>query len=128
MRWRDTLLLAIDVQYDLLRESKLPILILADNKAVVEAAEKIKQGKYSASSHMNRFLTNINKIPITVKHLSGKYGLNTGADHQSRHPSSCQAQLCSIHKFIQDAASSALDPASKCAPLSLLPGGPPPIH
>ena len=67
-----SLALAIDSEYNLLRESRLPILILADNKAVVEAAEKIKQEKYSSSSRMNRFLANINKIPISVRHLSGK--------------------------------------------------------
>ena len=64
---------------------------------------------------MNSFLSNINKIPIAVKHISG---LNPVADHLSRHPSSCTAQTCSIHKFLLDTAQSVIDPAAKCAPIS----------
>ena len=64
---------AIEAEYSLLRESKLPIMILPDSKPVQQAIELIKKGKFSASSRMNRFLSNINKIPISVKHLSGKY-------------------------------------------------------
>lgn len=79
--------------------SKLPILKLADNKAVMEAAEIIQQGKYIASSRMNWFLTSINKIPFTLKHLSWNYSLNTGVFYKSRHTSSCVAQSCSKHKF-----------------------------
>ena len=67
------------------------------------------------SLKMNMFLTNINKIPISVKHLSGKYSLNKISDHQSRHPSSCTAQTCSIHKFIDELSETVIDPAAKCA-------------
>ena len=92
-------------------------MVLPDSKAVQQAIKLIKKGKFSASSRMNWFLSNINKIPITVKHLSGKYDLNTISDHQSRHPSECESYTFSIHKLIQDLADTVIDPAAKCAPL-----------
>ena len=106
---------AIESEYSLLRESKHPIMILPDSKPVQQAIELIKKGKFSMSSRMNRFLSNINKIPITVKHLSGNYNLNTISDHQSRHQSECDSQTCSIHKFIQELSDSIIDPAARCA-------------
>lgn len=66
---------------------------------------------------MNRFLSNINKIPIVVKHLNGKYNLNNISDHQSPHPSNCEAQTCAIHKFINELTNTVVDPAAKCTPL-----------
>ena len=110
---------AIEAEYSLLRESKLPIMILPDSKPVQQAIELIKKGKFSTSSRMNRFLSNINKIPITVKHLSGKYNLNTISDHQSRHPSECSSQTCAIHKFIEELSDTIIHPAARCAPLKI---------
>ena len=69
---------------------------------------------------MNRFLSNINKIPISVKHLSGKYDLNQICDHQSRHPSECETDHCSIHRFISDMSETVLDPATRCGPIQPL--------
>ena len=89
--------IAIEKEYDLLREAKNPILLLPDSKPVQDAVNLIQQGKFSTSSRMNRFLTNINKIPISVKHLSSKYHLNKIADHHSRNPATCEAVNCSIH-------------------------------
>ena len=66
---------AIEAEYPLLRESKHPIMVLPDSKLVQDTIKLINKGKFSASSRMNRFLSNINKIPIIVKHLSGKYNL-----------------------------------------------------
>ena len=37
-------------EYNILREPRNPVLILADKRAVVEATEKIKKEKYSKSS------------------------------------------------------------------------------
>ena len=114
---------AIEAEYSLLRESRHPIMILPDSKPVQQAIELIKKGKFSTSSRMNRFLSNINKIPITVKHLSGKYDLNQISDHQSRHPSDYTFDMCSIHKFIENLADTVLDPTAKCAALRLNHGG-----
>ena len=51
--------IAIETEYPLLRESRNPVLLLPDNKAVQDAVALIQQGKFSASARMNRFLTNI---------------------------------------------------------------------
>ena len=64
---------AINANYDLLRESKKTVLICPDNKPMAEAVELIKKGGWSSSSRMNRLISNVNKIPITVKHTSSKF-------------------------------------------------------
>ena len=109
---------AIETEYPILRESKQPIIILPDSKPVTDAIALIKKGKFSASSRMNRFLTNINKIPISVRHLSGKHNLNALSDHQSRHTPTCTATTCSIHKFLDELTETVMDPAAKCAAIS----------
>ena len=96
-------------------------MILPDSKPVQDAINLIKKGKFSASSRMNRFLSNVNRIPITVKHLSGRYNLNEISDHQSRHLATCNAETCSIHKFISELSDSVMDPAAKCAAIDLPP-------
>ena len=110
--------MAIETEYLLLRESKHPALLLPDSKPVQDAVLLIQQGKFSTSARMNRFLTNINKIPITIKHLSSKFKLNEIADHQSRNPAQCSATNCSIHRFINGLTESVVDAAAKCASLS----------
>ena len=82
---------------------------------VQDAISLIQQGKFSASARMNRFLTNINKVPLTVKHLSSKFQLNEVADHQSRNPSSCSVANCLIHRFIGGLTDTVVDAAAKCA-------------
>ena len=54
---------AIESEYSLLRESKHPIMILPNSKPIQQAIELIKKRKFSTSSRMNRFLSNINKSP-----------------------------------------------------------------
>ena len=78
-----SLVTAIEAEYPLLRESKHPIMVLPNSQPVQDAINLIKKGRFSASSRMNRFLSNINKISIVVKHLSSKYNLNDISDHQS---------------------------------------------
>ena len=70
---------------------------------------------------MNRFITNINKIPIKVKHLSSKYHLNEIADHHSRNPATCDAVNCSIHPFIKELTDTVIDTAAKCSLIELDP-------
>lgn len=106
---------AIETEYPLLREARNPILLLPDSKPVQDVVLLIQQGKFSASARMNRFLTNINKVPLTVKHLSSKFHLNEVAYHQSRNPSSCTAVNCSIHRFIAGLTDTVVDAAAKCA-------------
>ena len=64
-------------------ESKLRTLVLVDNKPVIQAANLIKEGKFSASPRMQTFLTCINRFPSVFQHLSGKMSQNLyGADFQ----------------------------------------------
>ena len=107
--------IALEAEYRLIRESKHPVIVLPDSKPVIDTINLIKKDKFLASSQMNRFLANVNKVPILVKHLSGKFNLIEISDHQSCYPSTCQAELCSIHHFIQVIIDTVIDPASKCA-------------
>ena len=48
------------------------LLVYTDSKVVTDPVNFIKTGRYSASSRINRFITNINKVNLEVKHMSGK--------------------------------------------------------
>ena len=103
----------IDKEYDIIRESKLPLIICPDSKPVHEAVKMINEGKFSSSARMSSFLTNCNRTRIVSKHVSGKAKLNPIADFQSRNPSECNAEFCSIHKFINEAVDSPVDEGAK---------------
>ena len=111
----------IEADYDLIRESKHPLLICPDSKVVADAVELIKKGKFSASARINSFLTNVNKVAIKVAHISGKAGLNAAGDHQSRHPSQCDSAVCSVCRFVNTMAETVLDPAARNAGAEVLP-------
>ena len=82
---------------------------------MAEAVELIKKGKWSSSSRNNRLIAKVNKIPITVKHVSGNFKLNLVADNQSHFPSDCGATNCSVCNFVSDAVNSVLDLAARCS-------------
>ena len=111
----------IEAEYDLIRESEQPLLICPDSKVVADAVKLIKQGKYSASSRINRFITNVNKVNLEVRHVSGKAKLNLGGDNQSRQPSECTSELCTICRFVNEQIDSVVDPAAKNAAVHVLP-------
>ena len=103
----------IDKEYDLIRESNHPLIICPDSKPVHEAVKRINEGKFSTSARMSSFLTNVNRTPIISKHISGKAKLNPIPDLQSRYPPNCQAEHCSIHKFLEDTIDSTMDTGAK---------------
>ena len=103
----------IDREYDLVRESKHPLIICPDSKPVHEAVKFINQGKFSASARMSSFLTNVNRTRIESKHISGKAKLNPISDLQSRYPADCNSDHCSIHKFLNEAIDSVVDEGAK---------------
>ena len=70
----------IEKEYDLLRESKLLLIICPDSKPVHDAVSLITKGNFSTSSRMTSFLSNVNRIPIVSKNISGKAKLNLTAD------------------------------------------------
>ena len=103
----------IDKEYDILRESKLPLIICPDSKPVHEAVKLINSGKFSTSARMSSFLTNVNRTRIESRHISGKAKLNPIPDLQSRFPSDCSSEFCSVHKFINGAVDSIVDEGAK---------------
>ena len=54
----------VNKEYDIIRESKLPLIIQPDSKPVHEAIKLINNGKFSASARMSSFLTNVNRTNI----------------------------------------------------------------
>ena len=111
----------IEADYDLIRESKHPLLMCPDSKVVADAVALIKKGKYSSSARINKFLTNVNKVPLEVAHVSGKAKLNEGADYQSRAPSECNSDICSICRFVDEQIHGVIDPAAKNAAAVVVP-------
>ena len=101
---------AITAEYHILKESKKPIIVAPDSKAVADAVNMIKRGKHSSNPRIQALITNVNRIPLIVQLASGKNNLNKCGDHQSRFPSSCQAQHCSICNFVQDSTDNTLHP------------------
>ena len=107
------LAVGIDKEYDLIRESKLPLIVESDNKPVNEALKLINKGKFSTSARMSSILANANRTPITPKHISGKARLNPIADLQSRIPPKCTSEYCSVRKFLTEAVQSIVEDGPK---------------
>ena len=101
---------AIQAEYDVLKESKKPIIISPDSKTVADAIKMIKKGQYSSSPRIQSFINNINRIPISVQLASGKSAQNISSDYQSRHPSTCNSQHCSICNFTSEKSDAVLLP------------------
>ena len=103
----------VNKEYDIIRESKLPLIIQPDSKPVHEAIKLINNGKFSASARMSSFLTNVNRTNIETRHISGKAKLNPLSDVQSRSPPKCNSEFCSIHKFIDESVHNVIDEGAK---------------
>ena len=100
----------IQAEMDLIKESKLPLLIAPDSSPVKDAVALIKKGKFSASARMNSFMTNVNRVPLEVLHVSGKAKLNAVSDLQSRNPTPCDTPTCTICAFVDSSINSILRP------------------
>ena len=100
----------IQAEMDIIKESRKPLLIAPDSTPVKDAVNLIKKGKFSASARMTSFITNINRVQIEVIHASGKANLNAVSDMQSRNPSTCRAEHCTICNFVNTAIDSVLNP------------------
>jgi hypothetical protein len=108
----------IQAEIDIIKESKHPLLIAPDSCPVKDAVNLIKKGKFSASARMNSFITNINRIPVEVLHVSGKANLNAGGDMHSRNPSTCNTELCTICTFVNTSIQSVLNPTATLGAIS----------
>jgi hypothetical protein len=105
----------IEKEFDLLRESRNPIIVCPDSKPVHDAVNLINTGKFSTSARITSFFSNVNRLPIISQHISGKAKLNPFADLQSRAPSECTSEFCTIHKFVEEASDGVLNPGAKNA-------------
>ena len=101
---------AITAEYHVIKESKKPVIIAPDSKAVADACNLIKKGQHSSNPRIQALITNVNRIPIIVQLASGKNKLNICGDHQSRFPSSCQSEHCSICNFVNESTDTVLNP------------------
>ena len=110
----------IEKEFDIIRESKHPLIICPDNKPVHDAVSLINRGHFSVSARMSSFLTNVNRIPIISQHISGKAKLNPLADLQSRHPPQCDSDVCTIDKFINTSIDGIITNEPKCAAMGSL--------
>ena len=120
----EALALAVGVnkEYDIIRESSHPLQVRPDNKTVHEAIKLINGGKFSTSSRISSFLTNINRTPIESRHISGKAKLNPFSDIQSRLTPEC-TESCSVHKFINESIESIVDESAKNGKIELSSAG-----
>ena len=107
------LAVGVDKEYDIIRESRHPLLVRPDSKPVHEAIKLVNQGKFSTSARISSFLTNINRTKIESRHVSGKAKLNPFADLQSRILPDCEIEGCSIHKFLEDVTEAIVDEGAK---------------
>ena len=107
------LAVGVDKEYDLIRESKLPLIIETDSKPVSEAIKLINQGKFSSNARMSSILTNVNRTPIKPIHISGKAKLNPIADLQSRIPPECNSDFCSVKRFLEETTDAILEDGPK---------------
>ena len=101
---------AITSEYHILKESRKPVIIAPDSKAVADAANLIKNGKHSSNPRIQALITNVNRIPLIVQLANGKNKLNQCGDHQSRYPSACQTEHCTICNFVNEVSHSTLHP------------------
>ena len=90
-------------------QNKNRTIVGVDSKPVVEAYNLMKAGKFSSSSRMQSFLHCINRFPITIQHISGKFKANILADYVSRNPPKCsEPQKCQMCIFIEEKSTAIL--------------------
>ena len=78
-------------------------LSLVDSKPLMEAANLLKNGKFSSSRLINNVLTSISELNLEFHHLSGKMFKNCPDDFASRNPAACtRPNSCKIHTFISE--------------------------
>ena len=111
---------AIEAYYHILKESKLPIILGTDSKPVYDAANLIQKGQFSMSPRITKFLNNINRVDVQVKHVSGKLGHNYIPDYLSRQETpDCTADKCQICNFINQTTDEILDQTARQGAISI---------
>ena len=86
-----------------IKASQLKTISLTDSKPVYQAANLLKQGKFSTSKLINELLTSISDLGMEYQHLSGKMGQNFVDDYGSRNPAECSDKAtCTVCSFLKD--------------------------
>ena len=84
----------------MIRESRKTVVHYCDNLPTVLAYERLKQGKFIASSRIAAFLTTVNLYDIKLIHKAGKDLLLT--DYISRNPGHCVHKKCQTCEYVKD--------------------------
>ena len=84
----------------IIRQSQNTIIHYCDNLPTVLAYQRLKQGKFSASSRIAAFLTTVNLYDVKLVHKAGKDLLLT--DYISRNPTTCQHKRCQTCDYVND--------------------------
>ena len=86
-----------------LTQSIKPTIVGVDSKSVYQGFNLLKAGKFSAATRMHSFLQCINRFPIIVQHITGKFKANIPADYLSRNPVTCNnPEECQLCKFVEE--------------------------
>ena len=101
---------AIQAFYDIIKESRKPVIICPDSKPVCDATNLLQNGKFSLSPRIQTFLNNMGKIKCEVQHISGKSGQNKIADFQSRNTEICAADICQLCNYVNHESETIIDP------------------
>ena len=82
--------------------STKPTYVTPDCKAVVEAVERMKQGKLSRNPRLQMILISINRRPVTFIHSSAKTGQHAIPDYASRLDITCGSDNCAVERFLNE--------------------------
>ena len=87
-----------------IRESDHSLHIFTDNKPCIQAHNKLRKGRFSASARVSTFLSCLSEYNVTLSHIKGSE--NVISDYGSRHPLQCAEARCQICKFVDDMGNS----------------------
>jgi len=83
-------------------EAANPTYVCPDSKAVVQAANRMSQGKMSTNPRLQNLLACINRRPVIFHHSSAKLGQHILSDACSRTPTTCTVEDCAIERFLEE--------------------------
>ena len=82
--------------------SHKPTYVTPDCKAVVQAVERMRQGKLSRNPRLQMILICINRRPVTFLHSSAKTGQHIIPDAASRLDITCRSKDCAVERFLAE--------------------------
>ena len=94
--------MAIDSCAHWILASNKPTYVTPDCKAVVQAVERMRQGKLSRNPRLQMILICINRRPVTFIHSSAKMGQHVIPDSASRLDITCHSQDCAVERFLNE--------------------------